>query len=264
MGDEIRTDEWLSRQLGIPCFSWKGGDSAFPLARWRALTSGLSDWMLTAQLPEASLPRGGVPDLPGRALLCDTRVTFRWERSPHAAIPGRDDSATGHANFLIRAMEAGDARAVADIARRAFVHSRFHKDPRIPASQAADLKGEWAANLARGTRGEGGWLVEVSGVPAGFIALVRGSDPGQRQPRLAVDLVAIDPAFGGRGLGGQLLTTAMAYADDQSCDLVASTQESNAPAIRMYLGSGLLRTGSAEYIFHSRPETVAVPPVTGA
>lgn len=240
--------------MGIPCFSWSGYAHNFPRNDWAASTRGDSEWMLTAHLPHDLSGEDASRALPGSPLVCDTRITFRYSPlSPPNSMSEttrtfrRDEAA-------IRTLQVGDARAVHDLAGRAFKYSRFHADPRIPARVATSIKSEWARNLALGIRGAGGWVVEKSGVVVGFLGVVQRQSEDSASEHLAVDLVGVAPEVSGQGLGTMLLGAAMDEACARGVDLIASTQETNVAAARLYLRSGLEQESSRTWIIHCRPE----------
>lgn len=250
----IDTDPWLSRLLGIACFSWSGNPRQFPTEEWALATRSEQDWMLTAYLPRDLDDEESLYALPGSPLLCDTRITFRYSpHSPTCSLP-EALSTVRLGGAAIRPLRVDDAQAVSDLARRAFKHSRFHSDPRIPARAAASIKSEWARNLALGIRGAGGWVVEKSGAIAGFLGVVRRRSEDSASQHLAVDLVGTAPEFSGQGLGTMLLGKAIDEARLRGVDLIASTQEANVAAARLYVRSGLKQEPSRTWIIHCRPE----------
>ena len=57
-------------------------------------------------------------------------------------------------NFVIKEACTDNKKEVAEIAKKAFKHSRFHKDPLISKDKADIIKKEWAKNFFSGQRGD--------------------------------------------------------------------------------------------------------------
>lgn len=250
---DVRADHWLSDILSQHCFVWGPSEGRFPIQEWTRLTLGLPDWLLTAYLPDSSSSEDTIAHLPGKPQLCDVRVTFRFKAEDATVIqaPRRDADSEGWPS--IRPMRVADAQEVADIGRRAFSHSRFHRDPGLTALQASEIKAAWSHNLAAGSRAEVAWVAEASGVITGFVGVVRGANQATGEPHLIVDLVAVAPEFSGRGIGAALLGEAKSYARANNLDLVASTQNVNVSAMRLYERGGFCASPTRVEIYHCRP-----------
>lgn len=234
-------DAWLAGLLGKPCFHLSG---------------------CLAGLDPADMPAGpcfvgakvAADDAP--ALLHLQRLGFRvvdvnlqFERPSGALVGGSP------AGFRIRFARPDDEPGVRALARMAFEHNRFHRDPEVGPELAGRIKEEWAANFFAGTRGE--WLVvaEVqqgaapSGL-AGFLQLLSGAEGV-----LVIDLVAVDAAWRGKGLAQGMIAHALDHCHalnrcrEMPPPMRVGTQLGNAASLRLYGGLGFRQT-SASYVLH--------------
>lgn len=166
--------------------------------------------------------------------LVDTNLTLRRQaRRPNRPTP----------ESRIRIARREDRPAVEAVARAAFVCSRFHLDPALPAALADEVKARWAGNYFDGGRGNQMIVAERNGTIAGFLQLIRGADGD-----LVIDLIAVSPADRGRGLAGAMITFAEAELDAVT-SLTVGTQLANLPSLRLYQGDGF-RVVDARYVFH--------------
>lgn len=254
-------DPWLSSHLGFDCYSWTRDCDLFPRDLWYTLTFDSEDWMLTtlfeetADINEAVDVDSGFRDLPGESLLCDVRISFKHDVLGDIRRDESGSLARLPPTAIVRPICPSDADAVCAIAQNVFVHSRFHMDPRIPLEVAMKLKGEWARNIALGHRGECGWVLDVAGTAVGFVGLARRKSVVDERLNLAVDLIAVDSEFAGRGVGDALLTQAISHAVRSGVDLYASTQRSNVSAQHLYRRNGLQQQSKISRIAHSRPRS---------
>lgn len=138
---------------------------------------------------------------------------------------------TGGSVPVRKALPADEGACVA-IGRRAFTHDRFHADSAIPSESADELKARWVANDLAG-RADLALVVDPEGDVSGFILCLL------RDGRAVVDLVAVDPSAGGRGLGAALLDAALIVYQERAEVLEAGTQASNVAACRMYERAGM-------------------------
>lgn len=160
--------------------------------------------------------------------LVETLVTYHKQPDRDGAIDPR-----------LREARPEDSERVRQIAGCAFRFSRFHVDPGFGPAIGNRLKAAWAGNYFQGQRGHRMLVAEEQGSLAGFILLVEGSKV------TAVDLIAVDPAFQGKGLGPALLLA----AETKGRWMTAGTQETNLPSCRMYEKCGY-KAGPGELVFH--------------
>lgn len=149
-------------------------------------------------------------------------------------------------SIQIRKASEHDAPAVADIAQRALRQSRFHMDPRIGEIQASRIKAEWAANLCLATRGVGCWVAHIDGQVIGFVGVVDDDPTGS----VAIDLIALDPAYQRLGAGAALLHRVRNWAGRAGVPITTGTQIANRSAIRFYETCGF-RFSDASFVLHA-------------
>lgn len=142
-----------------------------------------------------------------------------------------------------RTARAGDAAAVAEIARTAFRFSRFHLDPRIPAGLANEIKAQWAGNFFAGKRGDHMVMAERAGEVAGFLQLLSGAERV-----LTIDLIAVAEAHRGAGLATGMIRFA-ARECGAPVRLRVGTQAANVASLRLYERLGFT-VSATSYVFH--------------
>jgi ribosomal protein S18 acetylase RimI-like enzyme len=130
--------------------------------------------------------------------------------------------------WAVRSAKPEDEAVVCALAEEAFHASRFHMDPFVGPELGAKIKSDWAKNFFRGLRGERLLLVDENEKPSGFILLVEQAE------RTVVDLICVDPAKQGKGLGKALLQA----AETPGKWIQAGTQEINHQSRRLYEGLG--------------------------
>lgn len=139
----------------------------------------------------------------------------------------------------LRQAWASDCERIKQIAECSFNFSRFHADPNFDADLANRIKGAWAKNFFQGQRGHRMLVAEERGRLCGFILLV------EKPETTAVDLIAVDPAFQGRGLGKALLSA----AERKGRRIFVGTQKANVVSCRMYKKCGY-KVDKSESVFH--------------
>ena len=140
--------------------------------------------------------------------------------------------------------------AVLDIAKSCFVYSRFHLDPHI-SPQADGLKREWIHSYVKKQRGVGLYVALVKGVPAGFLAVIDAQHGTER--RIIVDLIGVDKAFQGQGVGTALMAYFVQTFQGECDSLRVGTQVANVPSIRLYERMGFRFVGSI-YVMHAHTQ----------
>jgi ribosomal protein S18 acetylase RimI-like enzyme len=173
----------------------------------------------------------------------DVNVTLEREPTPLARPPGLDPA--------VRDYAPDDREAVLRIAASAFVYSRFHLDPKIPADLADSVKCAWADSYCQGTRGERLLVADVDGKVAGFLAiLTRG---GLKGPERIIDLVAVGKSYQARGVGRKLVEVFIVQSTGCAASLKVGTQAANVPSIRLYERCGF-RMAETVYVLHAHVE----------
>ena len=146
-----------------------------------------------------------------------------------------------------RFAEIQDREAVSRIAGNAFRYSRFHLDPLVPKHVADTIKSAWAVNYFEGKRGDGMVVAERDGAVVGFLQLL-WTEPGC----LVVDLIGLDSAWQGQGIGRDMLLHAALHGTGDGrvpAAMKVGTQAANTPSVRLYESLGF-RLTSAQYVMH--------------
>ena len=149
------------------------------------------------------------------------------------------------ASDSIRAARGADLEALKAIARTAHVDSRFYFDAHFSRERCAALYETWIE------RSCGGWadavfVAQVDGGPAGYCTCHLTEDGCG-----SIGLVGMAASARGRGLGSELLDSALRYFQAHGALRVqVVTQGRNIPAQRFYQRSGFL-TGSVMLWYHN-------------
>ena len=131
-----------------------------------------------------------------------------------------------------------DEGAVAEIARRSFVRSRFYLDPLIGKGKAEALQAAWVSNFFQGQRGDAMLVAQTpAGEVAGFILLI----DGQEGP-CAIDLVAVAEGHRREGFG-EALVAAIPAVFPRARTFTVVTQAANVAAVRFYEKAGFRLRG---------------------
>ncbi|MEW6664760.1 MAG: GNAT family N-acetyltransferase [Thermodesulfobacteriota bacterium] len=150
----------------------------------------------------------------------------------------RGQTGSGEARLAV----PGDREAVAGVAGRSFLYSRFHADPLIPAGMANEIKARWAENFFLGKRGDSMIVAGVGSRITGFLQLLHS------ERELVIDLIAVDPEFRKRGTARNMITFAANRLDGFD-RMRVGTQVANIPSVRLYESLGF-RVANATYVFH--------------
>jgi ribosomal protein S18 acetylase RimI-like enzyme len=205
-------DRWLGDQLGLAAFTLTAdADPATPVPVRPAFVQTKVETTDVQRVDR--LIRGGFT-------LVETAVILE-------ASIDRTTAPLAAARFAVPADEADVRR----IAGSAFTESRFHRDPLIPRERANAIKAAWAGNFFSGARGTHLVVAEQGGQTCGFLQLIeRGKD-------LIIDLVGVDKAARGRGLGRAMLIHAARHIADPE-RWVVGTQLSNVRSLAFYNAFG--------------------------
>ena len=230
----LKEDAWLSARLGRRAFhavfseqGWDRGEAARRFSPVLGAEGVFVDVSVDAACLEV------VRDCEDMGFrLADTNLRFERQGPPPR----------GNCPIAPRAARPEDREGVAALARRAFVCSRFHRDPLVPKDRADEVKALWAANFFAGQRGDGLMVAEADGQVAGFLLYLI------RQGMMVIDLVAVDAPWRGMGLGTRL--TAEAFAVSGQAGLAVGTQAANLPALRLYQSLGLRLAGVKHVLHH--------------
>ena len=158
----------------------------------------------------------------------------------------------GESDFHVRLAQPDEMEAVASIAYRAFQSFRLRVDPQIPESRARHSRREWVRNGFKG-RAEAIYVAESGKRIVGF-ALVRSKVDMERVGE--IELIAVDPAFHGRGIGKALVAEAIRHYQGKTSEIQVGTQAKNLQAIGLYTRMGFSVVRS-ELSFHRHSEAKA-------
>lgn len=125
---------------------------------------------------------------------------------------------------------------VAEIARNAFMGSRFYRDDRIPKAIAAQIKEHWVDNYFLGQRGDNMIVARLDGRVIGFLLLVQ---------KTVIDLIAVSPDYFRRSIASAMLM----FANENIGLLQAGTQLDNQASVAMYTKHGFFLK-QAHYVLH--------------
>jgi len=144
----------------------------------------------------------------------------------------------------LRFAKSSDELEVRALAKKAFIHSRFYKDPKIPNKVACKIKEEWAGNFFLGKRGNWMVVVEENSKIAGFLQLIK-----KNKNTIVIDLIAIDEKSRGKGFAKKMISFAYANCLKQNRTLEVGTQITNTPSIKLYSKLSF-HMFSASYVLH--------------
>jgi len=216
--DPIQLDVWLTKQIGKPAYRLHGppGDGLPPAPSFCYAKISSDDRKFENCVKVLGF------------IQVETLRTYQKLPSLNAAPDPR-----------IRLARPEDRPRVEQIARGSFRFSRFHADARFGQETGNRIKVAWVGNFFEGRRGDCLFVIVDKGSTAGFILLL------ETPHATVVDLIAVDPAFQGRGLGRALL----GQAEKRGQRLIAGTQEANLPSCLLYESSGFF-VEKTEGVFH--------------
>ena len=158
---------------------------------------------------------------------------------------GTERPRDGGSDFHVRIAQPDEMEAVASIAYRAFQSFRLRIDPQIPESRARHSRREWVRNGFKG-RAEAIYVAEVEQELVGFVLLRSKVD---MEKVGEIELIAVDPAFHGRGIGKALVAEAIRHYQGKTSKIQVGTQAKNLRAVGLYTRMGFSVVRS-ELSFH--------------
>lgn len=230
----INDDLWLSSRLGVSALR-VGADGEDDLS---VLQTRLAvDVFAYARVPAVDVERSVVLQSLGFRVI-DTGLGFEMLAKDVRA-------ATAGARFAT----AGDKAAVAELAGRSFIYSRFHLDPAIPVQVANMIKHDWAANFFVGKRGDAMIVAEIDGKIAGFLQLICNG------ANVVIDLIATAPEYARRGVASSMIGFLARQGSGRGAPerILVSTQAANIPSCRLYESVGF-RLAKTEFTLHFHNE----------
>jgi GNAT superfamily N-acetyltransferase len=172
----------------------------------------------------------------------DVAVTFRME------LPVSARATECSEQVIVRSASPSSAEEVARIAGSCFRYSRFHLDPAIPKELADRIKHDWVRSYLDGKRGECLLEAVIDDRPVGFLAVLTCQD--DRGQGRVIDLVGVDSAYQGRGIGSRLVEHFVDVYNRECNYLEVGTQIANKPSLKLYQAAGFSVAG-AQYVLHA-------------
>lgn len=247
---------WDSQVLGCPSGSvgglWAEGDYAAQCHRLETvLKACIADaavrgvYFLSTRLPEGELAALHAVEAVGFRII-ESFLTFG--RKTTNEIPFvRSETRDGGPDFHIRLAQLDEMEPVASIAYRAFQSFRLRVDPQIPESRARHSRREWVRNGFKG-RAEAIYVAASKNRLVGF-ALLRSKTGAMNEKIGEIELIAVDSAWQGRGIGKALVVAAIRHYQGKTSEIQVGTQTKNLRAVGLYtrMGFSLVRS---ELSFH--------------
>jgi len=175
----------------------------------------------------------------------DVNVTFirrTTDGRPRTAVGGQELS------VVVQDILPAHYDTILNIAASCFVYSRFHLDPEIPKEIANAIKRAWVDSYIQKARGERLLVGLLDGKPVGFLAVLATIFNGE--PCRVIDLIGVDRAYQGCGVGKTLVSFFIEQHGDNGTLLRVGTQVANVPSMRLYESLGF-RMAETTYVLHA-------------
>ena len=169
-------------------------------------------------------------------------------RTPRYETDSRDDTDVPQAvtsqRHEVRAARPDDVPRLKELARVSHDNTRFYVDSHFDRHRCGEMYALWIERSVAGELADAVWVVDVNGVPCGYLTAKTDRDVG------TIGLVAVDVACRGRGYGDALLEAALTCAAEGGLSsLSVVTQGRSAAAVRFYQRAGFL-TRAVELWYH--------------
>lgn len=255
---------WDSQVLGCPSGAIEGfwAEGCYAEQRRRletALNACIADAedhgvrFLSVRLPEDAIAALHAVESVGFRII-ESFLTFGRKTAGEIPCVGsacsrNGETGNGGSDCRVRLAQPDEMEPVAAIAYRAFESFRLRVDPQIPESRARHSRREWVRNGFKG-RAEAIYVAEMENLPVGFVLLRSKTDTGKTGE---IELIAVDPAFHGRGIGKALVAEAIRHYRGKTSEIHVGTQAKNLQAIGLYtrMGFSVIRS---ELSFHRHAE----------
>lgn len=132
-----------------------------------------------------------------------------------------------------------DKEQIAQIAKNAFICSRFYRDSNIPKEVASKIKEDWVGNYFLGKRGTHMIVAESNATIYGFMLMLDQ----------VIDLIAVDSKYLRKGVATKMI----AFANERIGLLKVGTQSSNSGSIKLYQKSGFI-LDQVQLVLHKHVE----------
>ena len=161
--------------------------------------------------------------------LMDVLLTLQCVRAPSAPALPR--------GYTLRPATPADRTAVARIAARVFTVSRYRYDRTLDQRAVDRLYARWAGDAVAG-QADHVVVASRAGRVVGFATCLITRDPRPPMAAATLDLIGVDPAHQGRGLGGALIAAAVRWGLARATVVELRTQAVNAAALAAYQRAG--------------------------
>jgi ribosomal protein S18 acetylase RimI-like enzyme len=169
----------------------------------------------------------------------ESYLTFYTDRQLDTGVADLDNR--------VRLADRSEEAAVSRLALNAFRYNRYMMDPLLPEELARYSRVVWVRNAFAG-RAEAIYVAEAGSKIVGFVIL-RTVTTGSEKKIGLIDLIAVDSAFAGGGIGSALLSQSLHYFGDRVFMVQAGTQCANVSAVNLYKKMGF-RYLNCEYSLH--------------
>ena len=169
------------------------------------------------------------------ATLTDVLTTFRFDL---ARTPLPQPSNGNEIGFAV----AADELDLKHLGGTVFSIDRFHGDPKLPKAKSDKAYEEWVANSVHGLA-DAVIVARKQSKAIGFI-MCKIDRVGNTLRFGVIDLVGVDPAFSGLGVGKDLVISALQWFKSRVESVYVGTQASNSRAVRLYERTGFLQANS--------------------
>jgi len=160
----------------------------------------------------------------------DIRLTFEYDLESQACSKEIEEGTAE-----IRSVVPADVPHLREIAGNSYKHSRYYFDERFPREKCRDFYAGWIEKSSYGYADQV-LVAEVEARPAGYVTCcLRSASLG------AIELIGVDDAMKGKGLGKLLVRSALDWFKDQGAEVVeVVTQGRNYDAQRLYQRCGFI------------------------
>jgi ribosomal protein S18 acetylase RimI-like enzyme len=160
----------------------------------------------------------------------------------------RDAVAPTSVDASLRPVAAGEDERLSQQFAEVFTLTRFAVDPFVSSAAAAELHRRWIKNSCNG-RADAVLVCALGDALAGFVTCRVDA----ARATGTIELIAVDPAQRGAGVGRKLMAGAQAWFSSRVQRIHVRTQVNNALAIGLYQACGFqLRLGETTYAWMAR------------
>lgn len=147
-----------------------------------------------------------------------------------------------------RVSDHQDLAAIEAISASVLRRSHLHSDPRLPMEITRRYYAAWARNNATG-RARQTVLARADQTVIGYLSILHRTppatpiaSPSADRVQVVIDLIAVDAAWQGQGVGAALLTTLAAWLAARPGAVATVGTQADNPALKLYRRFGYLPT----------------------